>query len=44
MYKNLFNLLTPRKDLHVTSPYNILCSSNKQVVRKLKLIRLKLLS
>ena len=36
---NLFNLLTPRSDKHVTSPYSIRTLFSKQVMRILKLIR-----
>ena len=38
------NPLTPRSDLHVTSPYNIHTLSNKEVMRILKLIRKRFLS
>ena len=40
----MMNPLTPRSDLHVTSPYNIHQLSSKQVMRILKCIRYKLLS
>ena len=36
------NPLTSRSDLHVISPYSIHTLSSKQVVRLLKLIRLKI--
>ena len=41
---NVINSLTHRSDKHVNSPYNIQTSSKKQVMRKLKVIRQKLLS
>ena len=41
---NVINSLTHRSDKHVKSPYNIHASSKKQVMRKLKAIRQKLLS
>ena len=34
----MFNPVTPRSDLHATSPNNIHTLSNKQVMRLLKLI------
>ena len=34
----------PRSDLHVTSPYNLHSLSSKQLMRRLKLIRSKMLS
>ena len=40
---NLFDLLTPRSDKHVTSPYSIRTLFSKQVMRILKLIRYKVL-
>ena len=36
------NLLTPRSDQHVTSPYSIDTISSKQVARILKLINYKI--
>ena len=38
------NPLTPRSDLHATSPYNLFTLSSKQVMRILKLIMSKLSS
>ena len=40
---NLFDLLTPRSDKHVTSPYSIRTLFSKQVMRILKLIKYKVL-
>ena len=38
------NHLTPRNDIHLTSPYNIHTLSSKQVIRVLKTYHVEVLS